>query len=608
MGRRQNANEVRKKLLDSESKRRDKAARATEVVRAMFEKDVCRATGRTLEGAAPLLFQAMCRRENIRVYFTHSPMTDGHGIWLGSLDLTSPLASVFVYGHGCHERHHVVYTDFKILEEIEHPALRGLTNIFEDIRVDRLGAKDYAGYLLWRRALLAALKASGEASWTKPESLDYAGLFNFWLLLTLEVDQLGLENLEEDRQRLDKRVRDQFGGAFADSVLGIVRSAYPLANTTSAVCLAKRIWATIKRQATKARKALESIAPDAAEKTESMEIQGSLFDDDGAVTLYGDPRNHCSGFEELHKNARCLKGLLDSYDGWDCVNTAFNSFRKVLQNPQFTNTDESVGDTHPNFASQDDYRCLDPEVGKEQTAAFRALWATSGSMKRLFQNALTHPVQMPVRLTHMGLDLDDDAIALMSAGEDRVFRQASSVMGRDMVIDFLLDTSGSMDRLPITEAKVTALRCMEACRATPGMKASLSLFPGAGYRGITTAATFETSLREAASRIEFIDGFGSTPILQALYCSGLTLNTRSEPAKAIFVITDGRFEGQSVEAMIRDLKICGIDVAMVGIGRDSTPVGEFTTIVDNTKDLPKAMSLLLAKLSKKLRLNSRQTR
>lgn len=194
-------------------------------------------------------------------------------------------------------------------------------------------------------------------------------------------------------------------------------------------------------------------------------------------------------------------------------------------------------------------------------------------MKRLFQNALSHPVPTPVKRSHIGDDLDDDAIALMSAGEDRVFRQDTPVMGREMAVEILLDTSGSMDRLPMTEAKVAALRCMEACRATPGIRASLSLFPGAGYRGITTAATFETSLREAIERVDFIDGFGSTPILQALYCSGLTLNARSEPAKVIFVITDGRFDTDSVDAMIRDLKVCGIHVAMVGIGSDCTTRG-----------------------------------
>ena len=600
-----NALNERQRRLQAESVKREKAARATEVVEKMFDKDVCRATGRTLEGAAPLVFQAMCRREGIRVYFTHSPMTDGHGIWLGSLDLTSPLASVFVYGHGCHERHHVVYTDFKAFHGIDNRAIHALANIFEDVRIDRLGSKDYAGYLLWRRALLMAIKASGEAGWAEPDKLSFAGLLNFWLLLTLEVDQLDMECLEEDRQRLDDCVRDQFGDAFADSVLGMVRGAYPLANTTSAVCLAKRVWATIKRQSARARKALESFEPDVEESNDALEFQGSLFDDNGGVTLFGDPRSHRPGFAELHKVARCLKGLLES-DGWECVKATFNNFRQILQNSQFTNTDESVGDMRPNFASQDDYHCLDPKVAEEQTAAFRAMWATSGSMKRLFQNALTHPVPTPIRLHHMGDDLDDDALALMPAGEDRVFRQETPLMGRDMAVEILLDTSGSMDRLPMTEAKVTALRCMEACRATPGMKASLSLFPGAGYRGITTAATFETSLREAASRIEFIDGFGSTPILQALYCSGLTLNARSEPAKVIFVITDGRFDTDSVTSMIDDLKVCGIHVAMVGIGSDCTPCGAHTATVESTKDLAKAMSGLLSQLSRTLRLGSQK--
>ena len=600
-----NALNERQRRLQAESVKREKAARATEVVEKMFDKDVCRATGRTLEGAAPLVFQAMCRREGIRVYFTHSPMTDGHGIWLGSLDLTSPLASVFVYGHGCHERHHVVYTDFKAFHGIDNRAIHALANIFEDVRIDRLGSKDYAGYLLWRRALLMAIKASGEAGWAEPDKLSFAGLLNFWLLLTLEVDQLDMECLEEDRQRLDECVRDQFGDAFADSVLGMVRGAYPLANTTSAVCLAKRVWATIKRQSARARKALESFEPDVEESNDALEFQGSLFDDNGGVTLFGDPRSHRPGFAELHKVARCLKGLLES-DGWECVKATFNNFRQILQNSQFTNTDESVGDMRPNFASQDDYHCLDPKVAEEQTAAFRAMWATSGSMKRLFQNALTHPVPTPIRLHHMGDNLDDDALALMPAGEDRVFRQETPLMGRDMAVEILLDTSGSMDRLPMTEAKVTALRCMEACRATPGMKASLSLFPGAGYRGITTAATFETSLREAASRIEFIDGFGSTPILQALYCSGLTLNARSEPAKVIFVITDGRFDTESVTAMIEDLKVCGIHVAMVGIGSDCTPCGAHTATIESTKDLAKAMSRLLSQLSRTLRLGSQK--
>ncbi len=39
-------------------------------------------------------------------------MTNGRVIWLGPIDLGLKLASIYVYGHGCHERHHVMYTNF----------------------------------------------------------------------------------------------------------------------------------------------------------------------------------------------------------------------------------------------------------------------------------------------------------------------------------------------------------------------------------------------------------------------------------------------------------------------------------------------------------------
>ncbi len=177
-------------------------------------------------------------------------------------------------------------------------------------------------------------------------------------------------------------MRDQFGDAFAESVLSLVRSAYPLANTTAAVLLAKRIWSLIKRQSTQARRALEAFEPTVKSQSDPLEFQGSLFDDSGSVTVLGDPSHHQPGFAELHKVSRCLKGLLES-DGWECVNagvsnfrqilqnSSFSNFRQILQNSSFTNTDESVGDMNPHFASQDQYRCLDEKVAEAQRAAFR---------------------------------------------------------------------------------------------------------------------------------------------------------------------------------------------------------------------------------------------
>lgn len=97
---------------DVETAEAKKQRLATTAVDAALEILRTEASGLVIEAAAPLVFQGLCRRDNIRVEFTQTPMTNGRVIWLGPIDLGHKLASIYVYGHGCHERHHVMYTNF----------------------------------------------------------------------------------------------------------------------------------------------------------------------------------------------------------------------------------------------------------------------------------------------------------------------------------------------------------------------------------------------------------------------------------------------------------------------------------------------------------------
>ncbi len=121
---------------DAETPAQARARLAGEALRSTLELFRTEASGLVVEAAAPLVFQGLCRRDNIRVEFTEAPMTNGRVIWLGPIDLGHPLASVYVYGHGCHERHHVMYTDFTAMADVSDRAVRDLANVFEDIRVD----------------------------------------------------------------------------------------------------------------------------------------------------------------------------------------------------------------------------------------------------------------------------------------------------------------------------------------------------------------------------------------------------------------------------------------------------------------------------------------
>ena len=67
---------------DVETAEAKKQRLATTAVDAALEILRTEASGLVIEAAAPLVFQGLCRRDNIRVEFTQTPMTNGRVIWL----------------------------------------------------------------------------------------------------------------------------------------------------------------------------------------------------------------------------------------------------------------------------------------------------------------------------------------------------------------------------------------------------------------------------------------------------------------------------------------------------------------------------------------------
>ena len=97
-------------------------------------------------------------------------------------------------------------------------------------------------------------------------------------------------------------------------------------------------------------------------------------------------------------------------------------------------------------------------------------------------------------------------------------------------------------------------------------------------------------MSRALKHVDFLPGFGATPILQALFHSAIVLDQRPEPAKIVFVITDGWFPKGPVDNLVKALEDRGIAVAMVGIGRHSTPKGSIIARAEKIADLPRAVA------------------
>ncbi len=540
---------------DVETAEAKKQRLATTAVDAALEILRTEASGLVIEAAAPLVFQGLCRRDNIRVEFTQTPMTNGRVIWLGPIDLGHKLASIYVYGHGCHERHHVMYTNFAAMKGIGDPGVRDLANVFEDIRVDKLGAADYEGYLLWRLVLFKAHESTGTAGWSNPNDLEPAHLFAMMLLTTLEFE------------------------------------------------LAHKVMRCIRAEKNKALKAVEEAAGEGS--TDNFEFrqgegQSLLFDDDGAVTPEGDPRLMHPELEAINRNARCLSVISDQRQ-WPDREPEEESFRKLIGNGESGNGDPNFASPERHFANDREYPTLQPEKAAMNRRLFYRALANSASLRRLLQSALIHPQSNPDRLDERGEELDGDALALASTGETAVFRRELVRPGREAVVEIILDASGSMEGEAITLAKVACIRLLEALRAVTGVKASLTIFPGPNRRSVTCAADFNTPVSRALKHVDFLPGFGATPILRALFHSAIVLDQRPEPAKIVFVITDGWFPKGPVDNLVKALEDRGIAVAMVGIGRHSTPKGSIIAKAEKIADLPRAVAKVLSGLAGKLR-------
>lgn len=568
-----------------------------------FLKSEGAATGQALAGAAPLVFQGMCRKAGIKVYFTDRPKTDGRSIWLGPVDLTNPLAAVYCYGHGVHELHHIKYTDFAAVRPLESIPLKELTNIFEDIRVDMLGARDYQGYLLWRCALFKAYVASGQAPWRQVKSMTPAGLIAKTVLFYLEVKDLGLTTLRDDAIHLWREAKRAFGDDCVKAVIAVADRACEMKSTEDAVKLSRNVLAILDEFGKKAEAALNNFEGDLVlEEVEDESMrERSLFTPEGLPCLSAIPKAVRPGFADakrLAKNFRSIRQVRE----WEGAAAHVEDLMKIMTPDPNSDHDQTLGQQSSAYADRVDYHIRKPEEPIIAKKLFYADWERSGSLRRLFQAALEHPLPQPELLAAEGLEVDDEALALLTAGENRIFRKSVRLRGRETAVGILLDTSGSMTDSQLSLAKAAALRLLEAFRATKGYKASMGLFPGATTRSVTPVADWDSSIPDTARRLDFVAGYGCTPIREALLWAATELDARTEEQKVIFVMTDGYFPEHEVHGILADMKAAGMLVVMVGIGPGSTPHGDIVGKVRFANDLSIVMGRVVAQLSRRLRL------
>ena len=302
---------------------------------------------------AMLALPALCRRDGIAVKFKGRSQTDGRTIWLGPIDFSHPAAPIYLFGHGVHERCHVVHTNFDAAGSEAHsdPRVSAFFNLFEDIRVDALGMAECRGYRFWREALFAVLCTTGKAAFAVNGTTKLPELFFGWMLGVLEAKVLNVKLPEGILVRADQLAREKLGGGLLDEALRFVMGRLPLVNTAESLGLARDLVELLSDRMRMAKKTaqVESAllsAEDEARSSPRMgaaSLQLSLFDNGSETASAAGDNGFDSPAEDLAPAAEyaVLRRLLDP-TGWVPASGSSPQVEASL-NPKASSCDAEAG-------------------------------------------------------------------------------------------------------------------------------------------------------------------------------------------------------------------------------------------------------------------------
>ena len=573
------------------------------------------AKGRVLREAAPLVLSAACRKEGLSVRFTSRPATDGKTVWLGPIDFGNPLAPVFVYGHGLHERGHVVHSDFSLLRGAavkNAPAcVFEWANLFEDVRVDALTSAAYAGYGILREALYLALQAAGMSRFVE----DVPGrpphdVVKLYYLARLWERELGLTVVARDLEWLEREMGVIFTEDEKLRLDRLVFSAWPLSSTEDAVGLALRMAALLSNFA-------ETLAPPqkGADEGKAGSVGGG---EPYQPSLFGE----AWGYEETRGESDAVRRdrILSILEG---------SGRPAFAGSGHAKTDASSGLPRKgvNRVTYEDGPVFRAESWMRMDRLERALWPADAGLvpaggdvaparrrpetAGLFRRTLSHlsrlngaledlllrRVPVPAGLAETGWDVDDGELDRLAVGDARVFTVWDEAQGVEIAVSILLDSSGSLSEEDFALVKAAGCRLASVLGKVPNVAVETALFPGdAGYTA-EVVTTFGESAETFARRTAERESCGGTPVVAALLSTAQRLLERPETRRILILLTDGHFEREKLRHVPEDVEAAGIELGVLLVGSGAADIwGRHCERARDVRGVPEGILKLMKRL------------
>ncbi|WP_079254032.1 VWA domain-containing protein [Endozoicomonas arenosclerae] len=544
-----------------------------------------------LQRALPIVGSALGRKMGVRVEVAgNKACTDGECIWIPAFDLQRPEQEALCWGFLCHEAAHVRYTDFNL--DYKGSTLRHrLTNLLEDIRIEKAISQEYPGAAFSLAEVVRQLVAKGRLGAPK-KSDSPVKVLNDSLLAILRLEVLGQKALEQESTKAREVMKTCFSKQLLDSLNGLLKQVPGLKSTKEALNLAEQIIALFqnlsndhsenkdsgeigsdKPESSSESQGTDSRQPesqDQEDKTDS--VSGAELESDSEEGGNDHPENLSGSDNQIvSKNGDAsdkaedpfLKQILESTDQ-DWPDDLFETVAGELESWSCAQSSSlSAITTTPGL---DDVVTTD----EDKRAAKVLLWKVQSESARLAAQ-LTGLVQAKIltrdRTGKRGIRIEGKRLHRMALDDGRLFKRRAESITVNATVHISLDISSSMaPRMKLAREAVLSL--VFALKQINGVTVSASAYPGTRDDRVFPIITGKESTQAVAVTLEALDSHDSTPMTTGLWHAVHQVCQAEAERRLILMITDGTPDIDHHDAVVNLVSRCqqsGINVVGIGI-------------------------------------------
>ncbi|WP_161787342.1 VWA domain-containing protein [Endozoicomonas numazuensis] len=549
-----------------------------------------------LQRALPIVGSALGRKMGVRVEVSgRKACTDGECIWIPAFDPQRREQEALCWGFLCHEAAHVRYTDFYL--DYEGSALRRrLTNLLEDIRIEKAISQEYPGAAFSLAEVVRQLVAEGRLGAPK-KSDPPVKVLNDSLLAILRFEVLGQKALEQEAVKAREVMKDCFPRQLLDLLHGLLDKVPDLKSTKETLNLADQIIALFQNLSNENSESEDS-GEEGADKTEnssgdqeshsqhcetqdqedkSDSVSGDGLESDSVEGKGENPENLSgSDNQTVSENGDAsekaedplsqkdsLKQILESSD-FDWPEDLFESVAGELES---WSSGQSAG-----FSAVTTTPMVDEVVisGEDREAAKDLLWKVKSESAQLAAQ-LTGLVQAKTltrdRIGKRGIRIEGKRLHRIALDDGRLFKRRSESIEINATVHISLDISASMaSRMPLAREAVLAL--IMALKPIKGVSVTASAYPGTVAERVYPIASGKEADLGVAEILSALDSHDSTPMASGLWHTVHQICQSNAERRLILMITDGAPDIDHHDAVVDLVKRCrcsGIDVVGLGI-------------------------------------------